>query len=80
MTISINLNLYCIDRSFWWHAFGLSNYWSRKLTPGAELCPLDYNSGGESVKVAELEPYQLKLFYLAFLTLVIGLLLSIIDF
>ena len=78
--IFINSNLYYLDRSFWWHAYGLSNYWNRKLAPRAELCRLNYNSAGESVKVAGLEPLKLKQFYLAFLLLITGYLLSFIVF
>lgn len=69
-----------ISRSFWWHSFGLTLYWEKRLAPRAEQCRLDYNSRGGTVQISQLAPFKLEQFYFAFLVLFIGYILALLQF
>jgi len=67
-------------RSFRYISTGLNKYWAKKLRQGAPQCRLQYNSQGESVKLAELSPLKLEQFYVAFAILFCGYALALIQF
>jgi len=60
------LILFFNHRSYWWHAFGLQNYWTKKLSREASQCQLKYNSNGESIKVVDKVRIKLGQLYVVF--------------
>ena len=69
-----------LERSYWWHAFGLNIYWIKKMIPYAPQCNLKYDSKGESVQLVDKVPLKLGQLYVAFVVLSFGYVLALIQF
>ncbi len=69
-----------VPRSYWYHSFGLKDYWQKKMNSDAPQCLLKYDSVRESVKIVDKARLKLEQFYGAFIVLFVGYALSLIQF
>lgn len=69
------------NRSLWWHAFGLQNYWMKKGLPKeSSHCLLNYNEKDQSVKLLDKVQFKLGQFYVTFVALFVGYVLALVQF
>ncbi|KAK4004970.1 hypothetical protein OUZ56_006696 [Daphnia magna] len=68
-----------VQRSLWFHAAGLREYWSVRQDKYPRQCELTYNNKGMSIKRSS-NRIKLEQFYLPFMFLIAGYALSLIQF
>jgi len=69
------------NRSLWWHAFGMQDYWLKKTkNEKGSPCLLNFNEKDQSVKLLDKVQFKLAQFIVAFVALFVGYILALGQF